>query len=411
MNVLVRDGLILTQDERRSVIEGSVFVEDGLITHTGAFSDTSDIVIEASGGIVMPGLINTHTHVAMTGLRGQLDDMNLEPFLEKTFSLDSGRSPDDILDSTAVSLSEMVSSGTTSFADLYYSEDLVADVCRKMGIRGFLAWVTLDKEITTQAGDPVANAEKFIRSHSNDVLVTPMVGLQGVYACSEETIASAKETACRLGTGMHMHLCETRNEVYGHVRKTGKRPVEWLEQTGLLDGSTHLLAAHCAWLTRAEMRVLKKAGVSVSSCTRSNMKLGSGIAPVKEMVDEGITVSFGTDSATTSNNLDMFEEIRTASFLQKVNKWDASILPAQQAFDMATRNAAKSLGAFDRIGSLEAGKAGDIVVLDRSSFRLSPLSAANAVNQVVYSAQGGDVLHTIVNGKPLFVDRQFVDRK
>lgn len=410
MNLLIRDAMIVTQDEKRSVVDGNLLVEDGIITHVGKTADTSGLVIDAKGGVVIPGLVNTHTHVAMTCFRGMLDDLNLEPFLEKTFKLDSGRTDEDISRATVISLREMISGGTTSFADLYYSEDVIAKACKDIGIRGFLAWVTLDKEITTQKGDPVSNAEHFVKSWSGkESLVTPMVGMQGVYVCSEETVLSAKDVASRLGTGLHMHLCETRHEVYGHVSKTGKRPVEWLDQVGLLDGSVPLLAAHGAWLTRSEMRTLRNADVRVSSCARSNMKIGSGIPPVKELIDEGVMVSFGTDSATTSNNLDMFEEMRTASLLQKVNKWDASILPAAAVLDMATRNAAASLGAAGEIGSIEEGKKADLAILDRSSFRMAPLSRLNAVNQIVYSAQAGDVTHTIVNGRPVYLDRRFAD--
>ena len=408
MNLLVRDAIIVTQDDDRSIVEGNLFVEDGIITHVGKSADTSDFVVEAKGGVVVPGLINTHTHVAMTGFRGLLDDLNLEPFLEKTFKLDSGRTDEDIRQASLMSLREMISGGTTSFADLYYSENVIAEACRDIGIRGFLAWVTLDKEITTQEGDPVSNAEHFVKSwRGKESLVTPMVGMQGVYACSEDTVLSAKEVASRLETGLHMHLCETRHEVYGHVGKTGKRPVEWLDQIGLLDGSVPLLAAHGAWLTKSEMRTLKNADVRVSSCARSNMKIGSGIPPVKELIDEGVTVSLGTDSATTSNNLDMLEEIRTSSLLQKVSKWDASVLPAATALDMATRNAAASLGAADEIGSIEKGKKADFVVLDSSSLRMAPLTRQNAVNQIVYSAQASDVTHTVINGKPVYADRKF----
>lgn len=406
MNVLVRDGLLVTQDDARKVVRGDIFIEDGIITVIGRSSDRSDVVIEAHGGAVLPGLINTHTHVAMTGFRGMLDDIELEPFLEKTFRLDSGRSDSELSHATSLSLAEMIAGGTTSFVDLYYSEDIIARVCRKFGIRAFLAWVTLDKEITTQKGDPVKNAERFAQSVKGDDLITPLVGMQGVYVCSEETVLSARDAADRLGLGMHMHLCETRQEVYGHVRKTGRRPVDWLSHIGLLDGKTPLLAAHGAWLTKEEMRTLHSAGVSISSCARSNMKLGSGIPPVKELVDEGVVVSLGTDSATTSNNLDMFEEMRTASLLQKVNKWNASVLTAQLALDLTTRQAARSIGADNKIGSLEKGKRADLIVLDRSSPRLAPLSPSNVVNQVVYSAQAGDVTHTLIDGRPVYSSRK-----
>ncbi len=402
MELLIRHGLIVTQDAARRVIEGDVMVEDGLITSVGKGGSGSDHVIDAEGGIVMPGLFNTHTHVGMTDLRGLLDDMNLEPFLEKTFRLDNGRTSGEIQSASIHAIHEMLAGGTTSFADLYYSEDVIAEACGQTGIRGFLAWVTLDREITTQKGDPVKNADDFCKRFSKPGLVTPMVGLQGVYVCSEETAMAAKSVAHRRGRGMHMHLCETRHEVYSHEARTGRRPVDWLSSIGFLDGSAPLLAAHGAWLTRNEMKTLHAAGVSVSSCARSNMKLGSGIPPVEELRSEGVTVSLGTDSATTSNNLDMFEEMRTASLLQKVNKWDASVLPASGVLDMVTRNAAGSLGVLGTLGSIEEGKKADIILLDRRSARLFPLGKENVIQQIVYSAQSSDVTHTIVDGRQVY---------
>ncbi len=378
-------------------MEGNILVEDGTITEIGSAHSSSDVVIDAKGGIVMPGLINTHTHVAMTGFRGLVDDMDLDEFLDKTFKLDAGRTDDSIRESTRLSLREMLLSGTTCFLDLYYGEDIVADVCREYGIRSFLSWVVLDEDKTTQKGKPVANAERFIKNFSHTGLITPTVGLQGVYACSEETCAAAKDLAVKRGALLHMHLAETRHEVYAHQQKTGMRPVEWLNDHSFFS-ACGIVAAHGAWLTRREMAILKEHDVSISHCARSNMKLGSGIAPVPEMLNEGICVTIGTDSATTSNNLDMFEEMRTASLLQKVNKWDAGVMRAQTVLDMATRDAAKSLSSEKIVGSIEQGKRADILILDRSSPRLSPLTRSNALNMIVYSAQGCDVSTVIIDG-------------
>lgn len=398
MDILIRKGIVVTQDSKRRVLDGNVFVEDGIITEMGNVRHTSDHVIDADGGIVMPGLINTHTHVAMTEFRGMVDDLRLEDFLEKTFKLDAGRTATSIRESTRLSLREMLLSGTTSFLDLYYAEDVIAEVCRDFGIRAFLSWVVLDDDKTTQSGRPIANAERFIRSCSGNGLITPSVGLQGVYVCSQDTCIAAKELAVSSEKILHMHLAETRHEVYNHQRKTGMRPAEWLNGFSFFSGS-NVVAAHGAWLTKAEMGILKTHNVSVAHCARSNMKLGSGIAPVVELKNEGVNVSIGTDSATTSNNLDMFEEMRTASLLQKVNKWDAGLMNAQTVLDMVTRDAARSLSADTVIGSLEVGKRADLVVLDSNSPRMLPLTRTNAVNMIVYSANGGDVSTVIIDGR------------
>ena len=403
MNLLIKNGLIVTQDDSRSVVKGNIYVEDGIITEIGSKARKDDYVIDAGGGIVMPGLINAHTHVAMTEFRGMIDDMNLEAFIEKTFSLDNRRTRTSIEFSTKLSILEMIMSGTTSFLDLYYSEDIIADICKAAGIRAFLSWVVLDEDKTTQKGKPLSNAENFVKSHGNDPLINPSVGIQGVYVCSEETVRAAKDLASKNRVLLHMHLSETRAEVYNHQRLFGRRPVEWLKGLDFFNGSS-VVAAHGAWLTKREMSDLFMGGASVAHCARSNMKLGSGIAPVKEMMETGINVSVGTDSATTSNNLDMFEEMRTASYLQKVSKWDSSVLNAMQTLDMATRNGATALRSFDKIGSLEIGKRADIIILSRESIRVNPLNASNAITNIVYSAQGSDVSTTIVDGKPLLLE-------
>jgi 5-methylthioadenosine/S-adenosylhomocysteine deaminase len=403
LNLLIRNGLIVTQDDSRSVLKGSVYVEDGVITEIGGKGRKDDYVIDAAGGAVMPGLINTHTHVAMTEFRGALDDLSLEAFLDKTFSLDNLRTRASIDFSARLSILEMIMSGTTSFLDLYYSEDVIADVCRRAGIRAFLSWVVLDEDKTTQKGKPLTNAENFVRAYAGEPRIKPSVGLQGVYVCSEETCMAARDVASRYETLLHMHLSETRAEVYNHQRRFGSRPVEWLSGFDFFSG-IQVVAAHGAWLTRNEMRELMRGSVSIAHCARSNMKLGSGIAPVREMTEFGINVSVGTDSATTSNNLDMFEEMRTASYLQKVSKWDSGILNAVQTLDMATRNGAKALRSFDAIGSLEVGKRADIIILSAESTRMNPLNASNVIANIVYSAQGSDVSTTIVDGRPLLLE-------
>ena len=386
--------------------EGNVYIEDGVITEIGNISRRDDLVVDAGGGIVMPGLINTHTHVAMTEFRGIVDDMNLEGFIDRTFKLDRNRQNESIQLSTELSLAEMILSGTTSFFDLYYSEDVIASVCEKMRVRSFLSWVTLDSDKTTQKGEPLSNAENFIKRYRGKPLIVPSVGLQGVYVCSRETCEGAAEIASKYSCTLHMHLSETRTEVYNHERDHGMRPVEWLSSFPFFR-ENRVVAAHGAWLTKNEMNILKRFSVSVAHCARSNMKLGSGIAPVLELMEGGVNVGIGTDSATTSNNLDMFEEMRASSYLQKVAKWDSAVLDASTVLDMATINGARALGAGDIIGSIEQGKRADIIVLDRKSVRILPLTSSNAITNAAYSAQGGDVACTIVDGRPLLLNRQF----
>lgn len=396
--MMIENVLAVTQDRNRRILRCNIVIEDGDISHVGEERDTSGLVIDGSTMIALPGLINTHTHVAMTEFRGQLDDMPLEEFLEKTYALDARRTEESVRRSAQMGIAEMLSSGTTSFTDLYYAEDVIAQECERAGIRGFLAWAVLDKEITTQNGDPLTNAEQFIRRNRSD-LVTPMVGLQGVYACSRETLLSARQVAESAQTGMHMHLSETKKEIFDHQRRHGLRPVQWLESIGFFPPKQRLVAAHCVWLGRDEMSILSRNGVSASICTRSNLKLASGIASAHIMRREGMNLCIGTDSAATSNNLDVFEEMRTMCLTQKVNAWDAAALTAQDALDMATINGAAALGAQDRIGSLEPGKSADIVLLDARSRRIQHSSP---VSSIVYAAEAGDVLYTIIGGRIVY---------
>ncbi|HEY4705275.1 MAG TPA: amidohydrolase family protein, partial [Thermoplasmata archaeon] len=252
MSLLLRGGHVVTQNAAREVVRGDVLVEGGRVAAVGDVRGSADTVIDCTDCAVLPGLINTHHHVANTLLRGVADDVPLEAMLEKAFKVDAQLTRRDVQMGALLGCVEMLKSGTTSFHDLFYWEDEVARGAREAGIRGFLSWVVLDEAFTTQRGSPLKNAEQFVRKVRGDDLVTPSVGLQGVYVCSEETYAGARELAEREDVGLHTHLSETRAEVYNHRKKTGMRPVEWLEKVGFL--CDRLVAAHCVWVTLNEVR-------------------------------------------------------------------------------------------------------------------------------------------------------------
>lgn len=396
---IIRDGLLVTQDPSRRVLRGDLLIEDGRIAQVGGHAKgEAEETIDAHGGIVLPGLINTHTHVAMTLLRGAVDDLPLEAFMERTFALDAVRGPEDVRIGAELGCVEMLLSGTTSFVDLYYFEDEVARAVEATGVRGFLAWVVLDEALTTQKGSPLKNCEAFIQSHRKRSRVRPLVGLYGVYACSEETVLATRELGEHYRLPVHLHLAETRKEVYDHERKTGQRPVEWLERLGLFRAGD--FAAHAVWLTLGEVRTLARAGVGIAHCPISNLKLASGgAAPIPEFLSEGAAVGLGTDGASTNNGLDLFAEMKTAALLHKSARWDAAALPAQQVLDMATVGGARVLGVEGELGSLEVGKQADVVVLRADSPRLVPTTEDNAVANLVYAAQGGDVRTVLVDGR------------
>jgi 5-methylthioadenosine/S-adenosylhomocysteine deaminase len=270
-------------------------------------------------------------------------------------------------------------------------------------MRGFLGWVVLDRELSTQKGEPLRNCEGFIRDSKGEELVRPLVAVHGVYTCSEETFLGAKDLSEREDVPVHFHLSETRKEVYDHVDKYGLRPPEWLEKIGFL--SERGIAAHCVWLTINEIKMLASREVSVVHCPVSNMKLASGgFAPLPEMFENGLNVSLGTDSPLSNNSLDMFEEMKFCSLIHKASRWDATVVPAQKALDMATIDGARALGADDMIGSIEVGKKADIIVVDMKKSKSAPLFKSRIPSHLVYSCNGNDVSHTIVNGKIVMQD-------
>ena len=398
MSTLIKGGLVVTQNWKREVLKGDVLIEGNRIAAVGHAKAKPEEIIDATGCIVMPGLINCHTHVAMALMRSVADDMILEKFLDRTFAIDAKRTPEDVGIGATLGCLEMARTGTTTFVDMYYDEDVIAKSTEKVGLRGYLGWTVLDEKFTTQKGKPVNNCENFIKAHSNRELIKPIVGVQGVYVCSDETLQEAKELAKKMGTFCHYHLSETRHEVYEYQKNKGKRPAEHLAEIGFFSKGD--LAAHCVWLTINEIRGLEKAGVRVAHCPTSNMKLASGgVAPLPEMFNENAVVGLGTDGCSSNNSLDMFLEMKFASLLHKANRWDAAILPAQKCLDMATIDAAKCIGAEKDLGSIEPGKKADVIIVDSSVASMVPTTQGNAIANLVYSSPSHSVRDTIVDGK------------
>ena len=406
-SLALRDGWIVTQNAKREVLRGDVLVEDGRITVVGVVRGSADDELDCQGCAVLPGFINVHGHVANSLLRGIADDVPLEAMLEKAFAVDAKLTRRDVQIGALLGCLEMLKSGTTSFVDLFYWEDEVARAVREAGIRGFLAWTVLDPEFTTQRGTPVKNADQFVRKHKGQALVNPMVGVMGVYVCSEETYLAAKEVAEREDVPLHGHLSETRHEVYDHEKKTGARPVEWLDAIGFLD--SRFSAAHYVWVTINEVRTLARRGVGVAHCPASNMKLATGgVAPIPEMHAEGVAVGLGTDSPLSNVGLDMFQEMRLGALLHKATRWDASVLPAQRMLDLATIDAAKVLHRERELGSIEVGKRADLCVVDLRRPHTTPFYPANLISHLVYGCRGGDVRATVVDGVVRVADGRVV---
>ncbi|MDR3282158.1 MAG: amidohydrolase family protein [Candidatus Methanoplasma sp.] len=404
---VIRDAWIVTQDPLRRVLRGDVVIDGEKIASVGTrYEGSVDTEIDASGDIVIPGLVNTHTHIAMSVMKGVVDDLLFPDFLDKVFKIDSDRTDEDISTGTKLGCMEMMRSGTTTFVDMYYSEDVIAKAVKEAGLRGVLCWCVLDQQFTTQKGSPLKNCKSFCDRFKNERKIIPGVALQGVYVCNEETCVSAKELSDEAKAPITYHLSETRGEVNEHKRKTGRRPAEWLSDIGVL--GERGIAAHSAWLTMNEVRLMANARMSVATCPVSNMKLATGgVAPVPEFQKYGVNVSIGTDGSTTNNSLDMISEMKILGLLQKSSRWDPTVTPAQDLLDFATINGAKAIGMQDALGSIEPGKYADIVILDGKAPNLRPLLYENVIANLAYSSSSANVKTVICQGDTVLLDGKY----
>ncbi len=403
MSILIKDSLILTQDKDRSIRRGDIYIEDDIISEVSdRVSTEAEYVI--TGKMVMPGLINTHTHLPMTLMRGYGDDLTLEEWLTtRIWPVEKKLNGEMVETGTRLALLEMISTGTTTCSDMYFFENEIAGACRDMGMRCFAGFSIIDFDTPEMKKEMLLpECEKFIRRWKDDGLVTPVVAPHSTYSCSPETLQKSAELAGKYGTMLHTHCSETRTEVYDVVERYGCRPVEQLEKNGMLTEKTVL--AHCGWITKEEVRQIAHAGACVSHNPVSNMKLATGgFTPLPELFDENACVTLGTDGAASNNKLDMFETMKFAALIHKHHRWDARIVTAQQTLDMATVNAASYLGM--DAGSIEEGKKADLICLDTDMPNLAPMH--NPVSHAVYAASGFNVSSTIIDGKPLMLEREF----
>ncbi len=398
MIVAFRDAIIVTQNAKREILRGDVVVDGERLVSVGPhYNGTADREIDCTRDIIIPGLINTHTHAAMAVMKGVVDDLTFPQFLDKVFKIDADRTDRDIMIGSQLGCLEMLRSGTTTFMDLYYSEDIVAKAAQSAGIRGVCCWCCLDEDKTTQKGNPVRNCKEFYRRFKNERKVVPGVGLEGVYVCNEDTCTEAKAFSDEVGAPLTFHLSETRGEVNDHKKKTGLRPGEWMAKYGVLGPRD--VAVHCGWLTLHEVQLLADSGTTVASCPVSNMKLATGgVVPYPELKKTGANVSLGTDGSTTNNSLDLIAEMKTFGLLQKASRWDPTVAPAQELLDMVTVNGAKAIGMEKDLGSLEPGKYADLVVIDGQAPNLRPLVTENIVANLAYSLNQTNVKTVMCQG-------------
>lgn len=397
MQILLKNGILLTEDHLPKRMD--LFVDDNIISQISEkVRVESDYVINCENKIVSPGFVNMHTHVAMTNMRTLLDDMPFSKFLDTGFKIDAVRTDEELYFGSKLGIAEMLRKGTTTFLDMYYGEDMVARAAQEAGIRSYLGWSIVNKNQTTQKGDPLKNAEQFIQRFRGHELVTPLPAPHGIYSCERDDLIASKDLADRYDLPYTIHLSENRREVYDIVKKEKKRPVEYLDALGFL--SNRLIAAHTIYVTLNEIKIMGKNGMTAVNNPVSNMKLANGnFAPLIEMIQHGVNVTLGTDSAATGNSLDMLENAKLSSLLQKNYREEGSVLPPHQVIDFMTKNPWKVLGK--NAGILREGALADIAVVGGEVAQV-PLRMDNAERILVYSSSGNDVEQTIVNGKIVY---------
>jgi len=406
---------VVTEDAQRRVIEdGAVAIRGDSIVEVGAAAEIAGKYsarnqINQPNAILAPGLINTHTHAAMSLFRGVANDLKLQDWLEKFIFPAEAKNVDRefVRWGTRLGLLEMALSGTTTFADMYYFEETVAEETRRAGMRGMLGQTVIgfpapDYKTPDAA---LAGAETFLKAYADDPLIVPAVAPHAIYTTSDDTLQAARTLADRYGKPLIIHLSETKTEFDEAVQKRKKTPTAALNDLGVLQGWT--LAAHAVWLDPADFGLLRAAGTGIAHCPSSNMMLASGIAPVLKMLKAGIPVGLGTDGVAGSNNdHDMMEEMDLAAKLQKVSSGDPTALPAEQAFAMATIMGAQAMGMSKMIGSLEAGKRADIISLRLDEANAQPMY--NVYSQLVYSLKSSNVSDVMVNGRAIVRNRRML---
>ena len=415
VTTIVSGGTVVTVDGARNVYNpGAVAIDGTSIVGVGSASDIAvqfkaTEQINTVGSIVIPGLINTHGHAPMVLYRGLADDLRLQEWLEKYIFPAEAKtvSREMVRAGTRLAALEMIQSGTTAYADMYYFEEEIARATKAAGMRGVLGQTIIQFPVadakTPQEG--LARTEAFIKEFAKDDLIVPAVAPHAPYTLDAKDLLASRALATKYGVPVLIHVAETEVELANSKNThSGMSPVAYLQAIGFWGPRT--IAKHGVWVDAADMKILRSHQVAVSHNPESNMKLASGIAPVPAYLATGITVALGTDGAASNNDLDMFEAMRFAALLHKVKTGDPQVVPATTALEMATIQGARALGLEKQIGSLETGKRADLVVVSTSSARMTPIY--DPVSHLVYTARGEDVRTVMVNGRVLMRDRKML---
>ncbi|HEV1993722.1 MAG TPA: amidohydrolase [Candidatus Acidoferrum sp.] len=416
IDLLVTGGTVVTMDAPRRVIDdGAIAIRGDSIVAVGPRAELEARFphpmrrIDARGRVILPGLINGHTHAAMVLLRGIANDLNLQDWLEKyIFPAEARNVTEDFVTwGTRLAALEMIRGGTTTFVDMYYFEDAAARATKEAGMRGVLGESLIDFPVPDAKGpdEALVNIERFIKQWQGDGLIHPAVAIHSPYTCSGETLKKGAALARKYSAPILIHVSETKREREESLAKKGMTPVAYLDSLGFL--GPDVVAAHCVWFDDKDIALAAQRGIGCVHNPSSNMMLASGTAPVVEMLRGGLRLGLGTDGPAGSNNdLNMMEEIDLAAKLQKVTRLDPRALSAEQALEMATTGGARALHMENEIGSLEPGKKADLILLRTDAPHAVPMY--DVVSQVAYALKASDVETVIVGGRILMQDRRML---
>lgn len=392
MNLLVKN---IVHEGRKT----NIYIEGNTIKSVGGKSGIKDdLVIDGEGKAAIPGLVNAHTHAAMTLMRGYADDLELHDWLENyIWPIEAKLNPDDVYWGAKLACLEMIKSGTTCINDMYWHPLSTAKAVEEADLRGVINGVFIDLHDPEKAREQKSvNKKLFTEFKQFPDRIMYSLGPHAIYTVSEESLIWVRDFAEKNNLLIHFHLSETRKENEDFVKNKGVRPIPYLEKIGFL--GPNVVCAHAVWVTKGELKTLGKYDVKIVHNPTSNMKLATGgVMPYVEMKEAGLTVALGTDGCSSNNNLDMFEEMKFAALLQKAHRWDQTVLPAKEALEMATEQGAKALGL--NAGKIEEGRLADIVLIDLKRPELTP--HYNLASDLVYSANGSCVDTVICDGKVL----------
>src|SRR3989454_2006623 len=411
VDLIVSGGTIVTMDDARRIIDnGAIAIAHGRIVALGQRTEiekkySARETVDASGRIVVPGLINGHTHIPMTLFRGLADDLDLQDWLTKYIFPAEARnvSEEFVRAGTRLGLAEMLRGGTTTYCDMYYFEDAIADETARAGVRGVFGGTIIDfsgADNKTNA-EAMAYVEKFVKHWQGSELIVPAIAPHAPYTVSEEHLKAVRAFSDRTGAPIVTHISETKREVDDSLKAKGASPIDYLARIGFLNN--RVVAAHVVWPTEEELGLLKKLGVGIVHNPQSNMKLASGVAPVPEMLKADLPVGLGTDGAASNNDLNLWEEMDTAAKLHKLISRDPKVVNAEEAFEMATIRGARALHLEKEIGSIEKGKRADLVIVDLDDLNQTPYY--NIYSDLVYATKAADVRTVIVEGRVIMRDR------